>query len=147
MSKVEWILALSDLVLPAIYISAGLCGAAFIACVIIVRDSGKKGASFKSNRLRFSYNAFHMFVSVFPLLGMFGTVLALLGLDFSLQDTSGLQQQFFLALDTTALGLFFSIVFKVLYTLFQATIEDAIDDLDQRRNQDREEHREKKKTN
>ena len=81
-----------------------------------------KNTSF--NWINFCYSAFIALVSIFPLLGMLGTVLALLSLDITGKAN------FFLALDTTAWGLVFSIFFKVLNSVFQTTVESAIEKID-----------------
>ena len=44
--------------------------------------------------------------------------------------TQELKANFFLALDTTAWGLVFSIFFKVLNSVFQTTVESAIEKID-----------------
>ncbi len=92
-------------------------------------DTDYKQMSF--NVTNVLYNIFLAIVSIFPLLGMLGTVLALLGLDLSTGDMSGLKQQFFMALDTTALGLVYSIVFKFAHSLVQTKIETAILKIDE----------------
>jgi len=87
-----------------------------------------KNTSF--NWINFCYSAFIALVSIFPLLGMLGTVLALLSLDITGGATQELKANFFLALDTTAWGLVFSIFFKVLNSVFQTTVESAIEKID-----------------
>ncbi|WP_455501927.1 MotA/TolQ/ExbB proton channel family protein [Gemmiger sp.] len=70
------------------------------------------------------------FISIFPLLGMFGTVSALLSLDLSSGDMSNLKVNFFAALTSTAWGIVFSVVFKLFYSLIvdyiEAQLEDAV---------------------
>ena len=87
-----------------------------------------KNTSF--NWINFCYSAFIALVSIFPLLGMLGTVLALLSLDITGGATQELKANFFLALDTTAWGLVFSIAFKIANSFFQTTIESAIEKID-----------------
>lgn len=87
-----------------------------------------KNTSF--NWINFCYSAFIALVSIFPLLGMLGTVLALLSLDITGGATQEPKANFFLALDTTAWGLVFSIFFKVLNSVFQTTVESAIEKID-----------------
>ena len=82
------------------------------------------------NWINFCYSAFIALVSIFPLLGMLGTVLALLSLDITGGATEELKANFFLALDTTAWGLVFSIAFKVANSFLQTTIETAIEKID-----------------
>ena len=81
-----------------------------------------EGLKKKLNHLSTVYSVLVALVSIFPLLGMLGTVLALLNLDIT-STSEALQNDFFAALDTTAAGLFFAILFKVLNAIFQADIE------------------------
>lgn len=130
----NWLIGFSDFVIHAIIVCATLCGVALISSIFLARKIYKR-LSFKNekvyketilNWINFTYNAFVVLVSIFPLLGMLGTVLALWGLDFTAGATEELKQQFFLALDTTAAGLFFSIIYKALHAAFQTYIENAI---------------------
>lgn len=136
---IEWLIGLGPMISIIIHCAAGFCLACFILSIYISRHINKQmntenEADYKKwtfFNLNLIYNIFIAIVSIFPLLGMLGTVLALLGLDFSSQDTFGLQQQFFLALDTTAWGLIYSIVFKFLHSFAQTTIETAIAKIDE----------------
>ena len=82
------------------------------------------------NWINFCYSAFIALVSIFPLLGMLGTVLSLLSLDIVSGATEELKANFFMALDTTAWGLVFSIGFKIANSFLQTTIETAIEKID-----------------
>ena len=75
--------------------------------------------------LDISYTLFITLISIFPLLGMFGTVKALLDLDMS-AETSALQNNFFSALTSTAWGIIFAVAFKVLNSFVQPFIENQI---------------------
>ena len=68
------------------------------------------------------YTLFVTFISLFPLLGMFGTVRALLELDLS-GDLEMIKIKFFNALTSTAWGIIFSIIFKSIHAVFQSWIE------------------------
>lgn len=72
------------------------------------------------------YTVFITLISVFPLLGMLGTVIALLGLDLS-GDTESLKANFFQALDTTMWGIVFAVIFKIVNAFFQPFIEAQIE--------------------
>lgn len=72
------------------------------------------------------YTIFITLISIFPLLGMLGTVLALLELDMS-GETEALKANFFQALDTTMWGIIFAVVFKVINSFFQPFIEAQIE--------------------
>ena len=61
------------------------------------------------------YNLFTSLITLFPVLGMLGTVIALLGLDTSPEKLEAAQSSFFTALTSTAAGLIFSAVFKVMH--------------------------------
>ena len=67
-----------------------------------------------------TYNLLTTGITIFPLLGMFGTVGALLGLDLAANDMANIKRNFFLALTSTAWGIIFSVIFK----LFHAWYED-----------------------
>lgn len=139
MTALGWLVGIGSMICPIIYILVGFCIAAlgvsvYLSNIINKQMSSGNEPDYKRKSfhwLNFCYNIFLAIVSIFPLLGMLGTVLALLGLDLSSQDTSGLQQQFFLALDTTALGLVFSIVFKFVHSFVQTKIETAIAKIDE----------------
>ncbi|MDE7365439.1 MAG: MotA/TolQ/ExbB proton channel family protein [Ruminococcus sp.] len=93
----------------------------------------KKGSEYEFKRtmyyfLDIPYTVFITLISIFPLLGMLGTVLALLNLDLS-GETSALKNNFFQALDTTEWGIIFAVVFKVLNAFFQPYIEAQIEKL------------------
>ena len=78
----------------------------------------------------FFHNVFLTIVSLFPLLGMLGTVVALLNLDFTAGNDENLKTNFFLALESTGLGLIFAILSKIIYGLIQHKIESAIEILE-----------------
>ena len=74
-----------------------------------------------------SYTVFIALISIFPLLGMFGTVTALLSIDMS--DTDALnsaKNSFFDALTSTTWGIIFSVGFKIANAYFFADVEDLI---------------------
>ena len=77
------------------------------------------------------YTLFVTFISLFPLLGMFGTVRALLELDLS-GDLEMIKIKFFNALTSTAWGIIFSIFFKSIHALFQPWIETQLNKLPQK---------------
>lgn len=83
-------------------------------------------------KLGWWYTFFLTMISVFPLLGMFGTVAALLNLDFS--DIAGsldnVKTDFFHALTSTAWGIVFSVLFKLLNAWLFYDIEDIYEEID-----------------
>lgn len=78
-------------------------------------------------RINTRYTLFVTMISIFPLLGMLGTVLALLGLDMSnAEAVSSAKENFFGALTSTAWGIIFAIGFKIVNAWLFADIEDLI---------------------
>ena len=73
------------------------------------------------------YSVFTTLISLFPLLGMFGTVMALLGLDLSAGDMDNIKNNFFNALTSTAWGIIFACIFKFAHAFIVTRIENAID--------------------
>lgn len=65
----------------------------------------------KMNKL---YALFANFTALFPLWGMLGTVLSLIGLAGKMSEAGADVEQFFLALTSTAWGIVFAIVYKIL---------------------------------
>lgn len=98
----------------------------FIIAVIVKKDfsEGKESRRFYY-LLDILYTLAITLISLFPLLGMFGTVKALLELDMS-QEMSVLKTHFFSALTSTAWGIIFSVIFKIINSLFQPYIENQI---------------------
>lgn len=79
-------------------------------------------------KLTISYSLFVTLITIFPLLGMFGTVIALLNLN--LADENALlsaRGSFFDALTSTAWGIVFAIIYKVANAFISRKAEDNID--------------------
>ena len=91
----------------------------------------KRNVTF-SRFLNFWLNVFYALfvtcISLFPLLGMLGTVMALLGLDLSVGDMTNIKNNFFDALTSTAWGIIFSVFFKLIHAPFANYIENQIED-------------------
>lgn len=76
------------------------------------------------------YSAYYTLISIFPLLGMYGTVKSLLMLDFSTSEAlANAQTNFFDALTSTVWGIIFSIIFKILYALIAPFADDYLERL------------------
>lgn len=90
----------------------------------IKRKRGKVKAS--NDWFMLFYNLFVTTISIFPLLGMLGTVWALLQLDLSVGDMENIKNNFFHALTSTAWGIIFSIIFKFFYAIFANRFEKRI---------------------
>lgn len=120
-------------IIPIIWGMAAVSLALYIAEIVIMRRFDKqitKGSemAFKKELyhwLDIPYTVFIVLISLFPLVGMLGTVSALLTLDIS-AATDGLKSNFFQALDTTGMGLIFAIVFKFANAFLQPQIEERI---------------------
>ncbi|MGN0614755.1 MotA/TolQ/ExbB proton channel family protein [Ruminococcus flavefaciens] len=77
------------------------------------------------DKLNFWYTIFITIITVFPLLGMLGTVSSLLVIDTSSSEAlSNAQESFFSALSSTFLGIIFAISFKILNAAKLYDIED-----------------------
>ncbi len=78
-----------------------------------------------------SYTVFITAISMFPLFGMLGTVVGLIGLGevvkAEVTETKDIMPQFFLALTSTAWGIIFSLLFKFVNSFFQPFIENQIE--------------------
>lgn len=75
----------------------------------------------------YSCTIFVSLISLFPLLGMFGTVCGLLGLDLATGDMENIKNNFFMALTSTAWGIIFSVLFKLVYAFSEDYIEEQIE--------------------
>ena len=67
------------------------------------------------------YSLFVNLTGIFPLLGILGTVISLLGM---VGDMTNVQDNFYGALTSTFWGLVFAIIFKFLDGIISAKIED-----------------------
>ena len=88
------------------------------------KDPNKRFTEFKSECLNIFYNTFTTLITVFPLLGMFGTVRSLIVIDF---ESMNYQKDFFGALTSTAWGIVFSILFKLINAVLENWILFKID--------------------
>ncbi len=88
------------------------------------KETRKKRAS--NGALLKAYSLFENGISIFPLLGMFGTVAALLGLDLATGDMANIRSNFFMALTSTAWGIIFSVIFKIVHAWFAPFFEANI---------------------
>ncbi len=73
------------------------------------------------------YTFFTTTITIFPLLGMLGTVCGLLGLDLATGDMDNIKDNFFLALTSTAWGIIFSVIFKMLNAFISDGVEEQIE--------------------
>jgi len=76
--------------------------------------------------VRWGNTVFVNLVSIFPQLGLLGTVAGLLGLNLFSGDMTNLTDNFLIALTSTGWGVIFSIGFKAVYAFFVNFIEDQI---------------------
>ena len=75
------------------------------------------------------HRVFLTILSIFPLLGMLGTVFGLLGLDLTNGDMSNIRDNFFIALTSTAWGIIFSVFFKIFDAILNEDVEDINDSI------------------
>lgn len=110
-----------------ILLFAVIVGIALI-CVLVLKKSVMQGQAGKQSyrRLRGLYEFFLTGITIFPLLGMFGTVKALLSLDF-VNDLAGAQVRFFDALTSTAWGIIFAVIFKIINAVIASDLERLIE--------------------
>ena len=80
----------------------------------------------KTSSLKKWHNIFITLISFFPLLGMLGTVVALLKLDLT-EANDSVKNNFFDALTSTAWGIVFSLVFKAANAFIETEVNDYID--------------------
>lgn len=95
----------------------------------ITQKSEKDFKQYSYSTLAVPYNIFLCIISIFPLLGMFGTVQALIEIDFS-SPSVDMKSNFFHALTSTAWGIIFSIVFKIIHSVKQTSIETQLSKLE-----------------
>lgn len=125
--------AISRWIIPIIWGMAALSAGLFAALLVIKSRFDKKitkgsETAFKKEMyywLDVPYTIFIALISLFPLMGMLGTVCALLTLDIA-GAAEDLKSNFFQALDTTAMGLIFAIIFKFANAFLQPHIEERI---------------------
>lgn len=96
-----------------------------------VKDwKAKRNEAFSGFVLHFisvSYTMFTTMITIFPLLGMLGTVCGLLGLDLANGDMDNIKNNFFIALTSTAWGIIFSVIFKILNSFVSDNVEEQIE--------------------
>ncbi|MBQ8614877.1 MAG: MotA/TolQ/ExbB proton channel family protein [Ruminiclostridium sp.] len=100
-------------------------------CQADMRKNGKKsGKRLKDkdiialrNKAEGLYTWYVNISAVFPLLGILGTVIALIGMKDMGNDSS-----FLLALTSTFWGLVFSIIFKSLQTIVEAKLDEGVNE-------------------
>lgn len=83
------------------------------------KDPNKRFAEDLAKRLNKWYNFFTTMITIFPLLGMLGTVKSLIELNLASEQIAELQSHFFDALTSTAWGIIFAIAFKVVNSAFE----------------------------
>lgn len=96
---------------------------------IIIKSKTKHEESVKSGWFiceRIFYEAFVTGISIFPLLGLFGTVKALLNIDFS-SEMANTQAHFFDALTSTAWGIIFAVIFKIVNAVIAPLTERLLE--------------------
>lgn len=112
-----------------------------LGCLAAIRISNKnvdkrfelwKSENYYSNfiykTLTICYSVFVTLITIFPLLGMLGTVKSLLLLNFAEENAIlNARNSFFDALTSTAWGIIFAIIFKVVNAVISKHTEDNIE--------------------
>ena len=118
---------------------AGIVALAFMIVTIVLAKAIKiRTKEWKKNKnAKFSkfllhgtskfYTLFVTMISIFPLLGILGTVIGLLGLDLASGDMDNIKNNFFIALTSTAWGIIFSVIFKVAHAWIADNVEEQIE--------------------
>ena len=91
------------------------------------KDKNIKFSKFLLHGTSKFYTLFVTMISIFPLLGMLGTVIGLLGLDLASGDMDNIKNNFFIALTSTAWGIIFSVIFKVAHAWIADNVEEQIE--------------------
>lgn len=91
------------------------------------KERNSEFSGFLCKLLKVSYTFFITLISIFPLLGMFGTVIGLLGLDLATGDIENIRENFFIALTSTAWGIIFSVLFKIFLAFIVDDVEEQIE--------------------
>lgn len=90
-------------------------------------DPNKRFAADLAKRLNTAYNFFTTMITIFPLLGMLGTVQSLIALNLATEEIAQLQTHFFDALTSTAWGIIFAIGFKLTNSFIEYRIISQIE--------------------
>ena len=125
--------AINQGIIPFMLVMAGASICLFLVVLAIKRRLNKKFTEDGETDLKEKmyhlldvlYTVFIVSISLFPLLGMLGTVSALITLDIS-GASEDLKSNFFQALGTTGLGLIAAIILKFINAFFQPGIEECI---------------------
>ena len=114
----------SNILIFAVLIGCVLAGVLAFAAAVRAELEQKRSplSRFKYWGLRILYEVFLTAITIFPLLGLYGTVRALLSLD--LADMESTQLRFFDALTSTAWGIIFAVVFKIINAVIAQPLEE-----------------------
>ena len=117
------------------------CAFLAVVCLFVIRVSNKRVdrsfelwksenhySNFIYRALTLSDSVFITLITIFPLLGMLGTVKSLLVLNFGDENAIlSARNSFFDALTSTAWGIIFAIIFKVVNAVIAKHTEDNIE--------------------
>ena len=89
-------------------------------------DPNRRFAVDLAHRLNLCYNVFTTLITIFPLLGMFGTVRALININLN-GANEAFKQEFFRALTSTAWGIIWAVIFKLINAILEYRIISQIE--------------------
>ena len=121
----------SNILIFAVLTGCVLAGTAAFAWAVRAELEQKRTLSrFKYWGMKILYEVFLTCISIFPLLGLYGTVRALLSLD--LTDMASAQLHFFDALTSTAWGIIFAVIGKIVNAVLAQPLDSIISRADRR---------------
>lgn len=123
----SYILLAGVLTAVSFYTVKGLASQVESEVKICKMDPNRRFAEDLAKRLNTGYNFFTTMITIFPLLGMLGTVKSLIELNLASEQIAELQSHFFDALTSTAWGIIFAIIFKVLNSTIEYWVISQIE--------------------
>ena len=91
-----------------------------------IKETKLKTAKKQGDTIKQWYTIFTTVITVFPLLGMLGTVAALFMLDLDKGNMDNIRNNFFMALSSTAWGIICSVFYKILDAVWLSSQIDTL---------------------
>jgi len=118
---IKQMLKLKNILYPRIDSASTKKNETHISIKVSTKEDLEKLKKVRDNAVRW-YSLFTNFIAIFPLLGLLGTVIALLGVAGG-DDYGNVEHNFFVALTSTLWGVGCAIVFKVVNALIAPSME------------------------